>query len=65
MADKEITIIIDGTPHQWNEKEISYEQVVDLAYDGNPLLESSWRSPSATTAATARSRKAISSQATA
>lgn len=36
MADKEVTIIIDGTPHQWTEKEISYEQVVDLAFDGNP-----------------------------
>ena len=33
---KTTTIIIDGTPHEWNEKEISYEQVVNLAYDGNP-----------------------------
>ena len=33
---KAATIIIDGTPHEWPEKEISYEQVVDLAYDGNP-----------------------------
>jgi Multiubiquitin len=33
---KSVTIIVDGTPHEWAEKEISYEQVVDLAYDGNP-----------------------------
>jgi len=32
----EVTIIVDGTPHEWDEKEISYEQVVNLAYDGNP-----------------------------
>jgi hypothetical protein len=31
-----VTIIIDGTPHEWSEKEISYEQVVNLAYDGQP-----------------------------
>lgn len=31
-----VTIIIDGTPHEWTEKEISYEQVVNLAYDNNP-----------------------------
>lgn len=35
--DKKTTsIVIDGTPHEWGEKEISYQQVVDLAYDGNP-----------------------------
>ncbi len=34
--NKAVTIIVDGTPHEWEEKEISYEQVVDLAYDGNP-----------------------------
>ena len=33
---KATSIIIDGTPHEWDEKEISYEQVVDLAYDGSP-----------------------------
>jgi len=32
----EVTIIIDGTQHQWSEKEISYDQVVSLAYNGNP-----------------------------
>ena len=31
-----VTIIVDGTPHEWGEKEISYEQVVGLAFDGNP-----------------------------
>jgi len=34
--EKAVTIIVDGTPHEWDEKEISYEQVVNLAYDGNP-----------------------------
>jgi hypothetical protein len=33
---KTTTIIVDGTPHEWDQNEISYEQVVDLAYDGNP-----------------------------
>ena len=33
---KTTTIIVDGTPHEWDQKEISYDQVVDLAYDGNP-----------------------------
>jgi Multiubiquitin len=33
---KSTAIIVDGTPHEWDEKEISYEQVVDLAFDGNP-----------------------------
>ena len=27
---KEITIVVNGTPHPWSEKEISYEQVVTL-----------------------------------
>ena len=36
MSDHEVTIVVDGTQHPWSEKEISYEQVVDLAYDGNP-----------------------------
>lgn len=30
------TIVIDATPHQWDDKTISYEQVVNLAYDGSP-----------------------------
>jgi hypothetical protein len=34
--DNQVTIIVDGTPHPWNEKKISYEQVVNLAYDDNP-----------------------------
>jgi hypothetical protein len=33
---KHTTIIVDGTEHEWAEKEISYEQVVNLAYDNNP-----------------------------
>lgn len=34
--NKQDTIVIDGTPHEWTEKTISYEQVIDLAYDGSP-----------------------------
>jgi hypothetical protein len=33
---KSLTIVVDGTQHEWNEKDISYDQVVSLAYDGNP-----------------------------
>ena len=36
MSEHEQTIIVDGTQHPWSEKEISYEQVVKLAYDNNP-----------------------------
>lgn len=36
MSETEITIIVDGTPHQWSDKNISYEQVVNLAYDNSP-----------------------------
>ena len=31
-----IEIVINGTPHTVHDKKLSYEQVVDLAYDGNP-----------------------------
>jgi hypothetical protein len=34
--EKQTTIIVDGTEHPWAEKEISYEQVVSLAYDNSP-----------------------------
>ena len=33
---KQNTIIVNGTEHEWTEKEITYQQVVNLAYDGNP-----------------------------
>jgi len=36
MSEHDVTIIVDGTPHEWGQMEISYEQVVNLAYDGNP-----------------------------
>lgn len=36
MGEHEVTIIVDGTSHVWTEKEISYAQVVNLAYDNNP-----------------------------
>jgi hypothetical protein len=36
VSEHEITIVVDGTQHQWSEKEISYDQVVSLAYNGSP-----------------------------
>lgn len=36
MSGHEVTIVVDGTQHQWSEKEISYQQVVDIAYSGSP-----------------------------
>lgn len=33
---KPTEIIIDGTPYEWEKEKISYEEVVDLAYDGEP-----------------------------
>lgn len=37
MSDnKKYTIIVAGTEHEWMNKEITYQEVVNLAYDGNP-----------------------------
>lgn len=33
---KAVEIIIDGTPYEWEKEKISYEEVVDLTYDGQP-----------------------------
>lgn len=33
---KPVTIIVNARPHIWEAKEITYEQVVDLAYPGQP-----------------------------
>ena len=32
----EKTIIVNTHPHHWEENEISFDQVVSLAYDGKP-----------------------------
>jgi Multiubiquitin len=34
---KPVAIIVNTRPHEWTEKEISYAQVYDLAYPGQPL----------------------------
>jgi hypothetical protein len=34
----EKTIIVNTRPMQWPEKDISYDQVVSLAYDGKPPI---------------------------
>ncbi|MEU8512630.1 multiubiquitin domain-containing protein [Kitasatospora sp. NPDC048722] len=31
-----VTIIVNTRPHHWDSKEISFEQVVELAYPGQP-----------------------------
>jgi hypothetical protein len=35
-ARKDVTIIIGGRPFEVEEKDISYEEVVNLRYEGNP-----------------------------
>ena len=34
---RKVTIVINTRPHEWVEKEIGYEQVVSLAYPGQPI----------------------------
>lgn len=41
MADKEkkdktVTIVVNGTQHEVEDKKVSFEQLANLAYDGNP-----------------------------
>ncbi|MFE6868801.1 multiubiquitin domain-containing protein [Kitasatospora sp. NPDC057692] len=31
-----VTIVVNARPHTWEAKEITYEQIVDLAYPGQP-----------------------------
>ncbi|MFZ1898516.1 multiubiquitin domain-containing protein [Methanoregula sp.] len=33
---KDVTIVVNGRPKHWAEKEISYEQVVKLAFENPP-----------------------------
>jgi hypothetical protein len=37
--EKAIEIIVNATPHEWTEKEISYQQVVNLAYPDEVVTE--------------------------
>lgn len=34
--DKTVTIIVNGRKKEVSEKELSYEQIVDIAFNGNP-----------------------------
>jgi hypothetical protein len=34
--EKDVTIIVDGSPHTWPKGKITYAQVVGLAYPQNP-----------------------------
>ena len=35
MADKPVTLIINGQAKEWSEKEITYQQVIQLAFPGS------------------------------
>lgn len=37
--NRTVTIIVNTRPHQWAEKTISYAEVVELAYPGQPAGE--------------------------
>ncbi|MBB2892181.1 multiubiquitin domain-containing protein [Flexivirga oryzae] len=37
--DRTVKIIVNTRPHEWAEKTISYEEVVELAYPGQPVGE--------------------------
>jgi hypothetical protein len=40
--EKETTIIVNARPKVWTAKDISFEQVISLAYDGNPPGGPDW-----------------------
>jgi hypothetical protein len=40
--DKAITIIVNGQPKVVKEEELSFEQLVSIAYDGNPPGGENW-----------------------
>lgn len=37
--DRTVTVVVNTRPHPWAEKTISYEEVIALAYPGQPLAE--------------------------
>ncbi|WP_165356877.1 multiubiquitin domain-containing protein [Nocardioides zhouii] len=37
--DRTVRIVVNTRPHRWAEKTISYEEVVNLAYPGQPIGE--------------------------
>ena len=40
--DKEVTIIVNGEPKIVEKDEISFQEIVNLAYDGNPPQGGNW-----------------------
>jgi hypothetical protein len=36
---KPVTIVVNARTHEWKAKEITFEQIVDLAYPGQPPTE--------------------------
>ncbi|MBJ8348663.1 multiubiquitin domain-containing protein [Antrihabitans sp. YC2-6] len=35
--DRTVTIVVNTRPHEWAERTISYEEVVELTYPGHPV----------------------------
>lgn len=35
--EKTVTLIVNTRPHEWSDETVSYEQVIDLAYPGEPV----------------------------
>lgn len=42
QQQKAVTVIVNGREKSWAGKDISFEQVVALAYDGNPPTGPDW-----------------------
>lgn len=40
--EKTVTIIVNARPKETDEKRLTFEQIVSLAYDGNPPTGSQW-----------------------
>ena len=37
VRQREVTIIVNTRPHRWHEQRISYAQIVEIAYPGQPI----------------------------
>lgn len=42
QGERTVTIYVNTRPKQWTERTITFDQVVSLAYDGNPPSGSDW-----------------------
>jgi hypothetical protein len=39
QGHRSVTIIVNSRPHAWDSKEITFEQVVELAFPGGPATD--------------------------